>query len=144
MSKPVFWLKRTYIAMRNAFDDELKQYNLSTSQFEILGYLYQTQGWEQKKLQKCSGVRAATLTGLLDKLEERDLLARLPAADDARAKIVKLTPEGEQLASQLIDVMHQFEGHILAGFSSAERELLVDWLQRIAYNLGDEGRAGCE
>ena len=144
MSKPVFWLKRTYITMRNAFDDELKSYNLSTSQFEILGYLYQTEGWEQKKLQKCSGVRAATLTGLLDKLEERGLLSRYPADDDARAKIVKLTPAGDQLASQLINVMHQFEDRVFAGFSPAERELLVDWLQRIAHNLGDDGRAGCE
>ena len=144
MSKPVFWLKRTYIAMRNSFDDELSDYNLSTSQFEILGYLYQTEGWEQKRLQKCSGVRAATLTGLLDKLEKRGLLARIPADYDARAKVVKLTPEGEQIFSQLIDVMHQFEDRILAGFSPAERELLVDWLQRMAQNLGDEGRAGCE
>lgn len=144
MSRPVFWLKRTYITMRNSFDDELSVHNLSTSQFEILGYLYQTEGWEQKKLQKCSGVRAATLTGLLDKLEERGLLARVPAEYDARAKIVKLTPSGEQLASQLIDVMHQFENRILAGFSAAERELLIDWLQRMAQNLGDEGREGCE
>jgi len=144
MSKPVFWMKRSYIVMRNAFDDELSEYNLSTSQFEILGYLYHSDGLEQKQLQHCSGVRAATLTGLLDKLEERGYLLREPAVHDARAKIVKMTPYGEEQFAQLFDIMHQFEDRMMAGFSPAERGLLVDWLQRMAKNLGDAGREGCE
>ena len=144
MSKPVFWLKRTYITMRNAFDDELSDTNLSTSQFEILGYLYHTEGMEQKQLQRCSGVRAATLTGLLDKLEDRQLISREATLPDGRAKSVRLTAQGESLFAQLFDVMHQFEDRMLAGFSAAERGLLVDWLQRMATNLGDKGREGCE
>lgn len=144
MSKPVFWLKRTYITMRNSLDNELSEHNLSTSQFEILGYLYQTEGWEQKRLQKCSGVRAATLTGLLDKLESRGLVTRETSDYDARVKIIKLTSQGNDLISLLVEVMHQFEGRLLAGFSPAERGLLLDWLQRMATNLGDTGREGCE
>lgn len=143
MSKPVFWLKRTYITMRNAFDEQLSDYNLSTSQFEILGYLYHNEGMEQKQLQKCTGVRAATLTGLLDKLEQRGLVAREAADYDARAKIVKMTPQGNTFFAQLFDVMHQFEDRMMAGFSPAERSLFVDWSQRIAKNLGDSGREGC-
>ena len=144
MSKPVFWLKRTYITMRNAFDEELNDYNLSTSQFEILGYLYHNEGMEQKQLQNCTGVRAATLTGLLDKLEKRGLVTRETADYDARAKIVKMTPQGETFFAQLFDVMHQFEDRMMAGFSPAERSLFVDWAQRIAKNLGDARREGCE
>ncbi len=144
MSKSVFWLKRTYITMRNAFDEELSDYNLSTSQFEILGYLYHSAGMEQKQLQQCTGVRAATLTGLLDKLEARGLVVREAADHDARAKIVKMTPPGKTYFTQLFDVMHQFEERMMAGFSPAERSLFVDWSQRIAKNLGDSGREGCE
>ena len=144
MSKPVLWMKRSYIVMRNAFDNELSDYSLSTSQFEILGYLYYSEGLEQKQLQHCSGVRAATLTGLLDKLETRGYLVREPAAHDARVKIVKMTPYGEAQFSQLFNIMHQFEDRMMAGFSPAERSLLVDWLQRMARNLGDIGPEGCE
>ncbi len=144
MSKSVFWLKRTYITMRNAFDEELSDYNLSTSQFEILGYLYHNAGMEQKQLQHCTGVRAATLTGLLDKLEARGLVTREASDHDARAKIVKMTPQGKTFFTQLFDVMHQFEDRMMAGFLPAERSLFVDWSQRIAKNLGDSGREGCE
>ncbi len=144
MSKSVFWLKRTYITMRNAFDEELSDYNLSTSQFEILGYLYHSDGMEQKQLQICTGVRAATLTGLLDKLEDRGLIIREVADYDARAKIVRMTPQGDAFFAQLFDVMHQFEDRMMAGFSPAERSLFVDWLQRMGTNLGDTGREGCE
>jgi DNA-binding MarR family transcriptional regulator len=143
MSKPVFWLKRTYIIMRNAFDEELSEYNLSTAQFEILGYLYHSEGMEQKRLQQCSGVTAATLTGLLDKLENRGFVKRISDYQDGRAKIVIMTPEGDAFFSQLIGIMHQFEDRMLAGFSGAERALQTDWLQRIAKNLGDSGRDGC-
>ena len=144
MSKPVFWLKRTYMCMRNAFDEELSEFNLTTSQFEILGYLYQTDGLEQKQLQICTGVRAATLTGILDKLETRDLISRIPSDEDGRAKIVRMRPEGAALFAQLFDTMHRFEDKMLLGFSIAERALLTDWLERVAANLGDEGRLGCE
>ena len=102
MSKPILWLKRTYITMRNALDDELSDYNLTTSQLEILGYLSQFDGMEQKHLQHCSGIRSATLTGLLDKLEQRGYVVRQSSLEDGRAKMVLLTDEAKQVFGQLI------------------------------------------
>lgn len=144
MSKPILWLKRTYITMRNALDDELSDYNLTTSQLEILGYLYQFDGMEQKQLQHCSGIRSATLTGLLDKLERRGYVVRQSSTEDGRAKIVRLTDEAKQVFGELMNVMHDVEERMMQGFSSAEQAVLVDWMQRIATNLGDTGRGDCE
>jgi DNA-binding MarR family transcriptional regulator len=136
MSKPVRYLKRTYLLMRKSLDERLSAYQLTTSQFEILGYLYAEPPVEQQLLQQRSGVTSATLTGLLDKLEQRGYIVRALSAADGRAKVVALTPAGNELFAQLIDVFHEFEQAMLKGFSLSERALFTDWLQRIALNLG--------
>jgi len=144
MSKPVLNLKRTYIQMRKMLDDRLSEYNLTTSQFEVLGHVSHAGEMEQQQLQRCSGITSATLTGILDRLEERNLLERKPGMTDGRAKIVAITPAGGELATKLVDLMHQFEDDMLTGFSTAERALLADWLQRIAENLGDTTFGECD
>jgi DNA-binding MarR family transcriptional regulator len=136
MSKPVRYLKRTYLLMRKALDERLSAYHLTTSQFEILGYLYAEPPVEQHYLQQRSGVTSATLTGLLDKLEQRGYIVRTLSAADGRAKVVALTPAGNELFAQLLDVFEEFEQAMLKGFSPSERALFTDWLQRIALNLG--------
>jgi DNA-binding MarR family transcriptional regulator len=138
MSKSVLFLKRTYIVMRKQLDMRLSEHHLTTSQFEVLGYLYTTQGMEQQQLQHCSGITSATLTGILDKLESRKYITRKASDADGRAKVVVLTKQGYDLFVQLIDLIHNFENDMLKGFSQAERALLADWLQRIANNLGDD------
>ncbi len=144
MSRPILNFKRIYILIRKSFDERLSEYNLTTSQFEILGYLYNTDGMEQQKLQHCTGITPATLTGLLDKLENRNYIIRQASIDDARAKNVILTPAGYDICTQLIDIMHHFENDVFQGFSTAERALLGDWLERIADNLGDTEYGHCD
>jgi DNA-binding MarR family transcriptional regulator len=144
MSRTVLNIKRIYILMRKALDERLSPYHLTTSQFEILGYLYSTKSLEQQKLQHCTGITPATLTGLLEKLEQREYITRQQSAEDTRAKTVTLTSAGYELFTELIDVMHHFENDMLDKFSGAERALLADWLQRMATNLGDTEYGHCD
>ncbi|MBH5316236.1 MarR family transcriptional regulator [Paenibacillus sp. GSMTC-2017] len=145
MSQSVFFLKRTYIMMRKQLDVRLSEYNLTTSQLEVLGYLYKIpHGLEQVQLQQYSGITSATLTGILDKMEKRQYISREISHSDGRIKVVVLTEHGFQIFARLIDLMEQFENDMLNGFSKAERALLADWLQRIAKNMGDDWIYGSE
>lgn len=138
MSQSILYLKRTYIIMRKELDVRLSKYNLTTSQFEVLGYLYKSGGMEQQKLQHNSGITSATLTGILDKMEDRAFVSRKPSHTDGRANAVTLTEQGYEVFTQLIELIHEFENEMLKGFSQAERDLLGQWLQRISKNLGDK------
>ncbi|HYF64411.1 MAG TPA: MarR family transcriptional regulator [Herpetosiphonaceae bacterium] len=139
MSKPVRYLKLAYLLMRKALDERLSAYGLTTSQCEILGYLYAEPPVEQQRLQRRSGVTSATLTGILDTLQGRGYLVRTPSESDGRANLVALTTAGSELFARIIDVFHDFEQELLNGFSESERLLLADWLERIARNLGYRG-----
>ena len=123
--------------MRKELDVRLSKFNLTTSQFEVLGYLAQSGGLEQQKLQHHSGITSATLTGILDKLEERSYILRKPSPTDGRANFVTLTKQGNEVFAQLVDLILEFENDMLQGFTQAERDLLGQWLQRVAKNLGD-------
>lgn len=52
-------------------------------------------------LSRVFGHKAATLTGLLDRLETRGLLERAPNPDDRRSWLVRTTPKGRGIVRKL-------------------------------------------
>jgi DNA-binding MarR family transcriptional regulator len=53
-------------------------------------------------------IRHHSCVGLIDRMEAMDLVQRLPSPDDARKVLVRLTPAGRQMLTQLTDA-HQRE-----------------------------------
>jgi DNA-binding MarR family transcriptional regulator len=58
------------------------------------------------------GLKKSTMTSLLDRLEERGLLARHPHPDDGRSFLVELTAEGRRLAEQVQEPVDDLERSI--------------------------------
>jgi DNA-binding MarR family transcriptional regulator len=52
-------------------------------------------------LQTATGQRPSTLTGVIDRLERRGLLARAVNARDRRSFVLELTPAGEEAAARI-------------------------------------------
>jgi DNA-binding MarR family transcriptional regulator len=48
---------------------------------------------------------ASNVTGLVDRLEARGLVRRLPSANDRRVKVLQLTPAGARLRARLLKEM---------------------------------------
>jgi DNA-binding MarR family transcriptional regulator len=59
------------------------------------------------------GGRPTTLTGILDRLEQRALLAREPHPRDRRTVVVRLTPAGAEAATRVLDAMTALERRAL-------------------------------
>ncbi len=136
LDSPLFWLRRAVLAMRKAIDEELHSHDLSGAQFEVLRHLWQQDQQEQRTLQERLGVTPPTLTGIIDCLVERDLVARQASAEDARVKVLSLTSAGQSIEGELGAAMERVQERLLAGFSPSEAALLKDWLRRIAANMG--------
>lgn len=64
-------------------------------------------------------VTRATTTGLLDTLERRQLVQRLPSAGDGRSRPVALTDEGRRIVDRLVPAMHRFERELMTALSEA-------------------------
>jgi DNA-binding MarR family transcriptional regulator len=138
MRATIFALKRADQATRNAMDEGLAPYGLTSAQLDILLFLDLNGEVAQRDLQAALGVTSATLTRIIDGMEAHGFVARRPSEADARVKCVSATPKG----CAVLDELHakeeeSFLARFAAGFAPDELRLLTSWLNRIAANMGD-------
>ena len=81
-------------------------------------------------------VTRATVTGLLDSLERRGYVRRLPHATDRRSLLVELTDEGASTVQQVRTIIHANETAWMSGFSDTELRRYIDFLHRIQDAVG--------
>ncbi|WP_405816299.1 MarR family transcriptional regulator [Streptomyces sp. NBC_01390] len=72
----------------------------------------------------------SNVTGIVDRLESRDLVERRPDPSDRRVKLAACTDEGRRVARSLRDSL-DFARQPLAGLSEEERVLLRGLLVRM-------------
>jgi MarR family transcriptional regulator, organic hydroperoxide resistance regulator len=86
---------------------------------------------------------SSNVTGIIDRLEARGLVARRPSPDDRRVKHVVLTPAGRRLRARLLDrVGRPSEG--LERLSAEEQRQLRDLLRRMLadHTAPESGESG--
>lgn len=80
-------------------------------------------------------VTRGTVTGLLDSLEKKGLIKRLPDTGDRRMLRIQITPKGAQLLDQITPDLHRHEASMLKHLSATEKETVVLLLTKAAEGL---------
>lgn len=144
MDCPLFWLRRSYHAGKQRVDAALADYDLTTTQLELLLQVKQATQIEQRQLQQRMGVRSATLAGVIDRLLVHGFIEQHASDCDARVKYITLTPCGLGVCESVADIHAKVSATLFAGFTPAELALLNQWLQRVVSN-GEIGEftTGC-
>src|SRR4051812_2472254 len=83
--------------------------------------------------------KSATMTSRLDKLEQADLVRRLPDPADRRALLVELTAAGRELVERVMASLLQIRSDQLHALSAAERRQLVELLRKLSLVLENRG-----
>ena len=113
------------------------QWHLSPSQFNVLNLLYhESQGLSQSDLSRELITHRSNVSGLVDRLESRGLVARKERATDRRAWRVVLTADGRALVTTILPVYHQVAEEVWGEFAPDRAASLIDDLRHL------EGRAG--
>ena len=84
----------------------------------------------QQGLADALSLDPSNVVGLLNELEERDLIARRRDRADRRRHIVELSASGEGELAVAYARLSRVEDDLLGGLSAAERATLYDLLQR--------------
>jgi DNA-binding MarR family transcriptional regulator len=106
--------------------------NLSTSQLLVLDLLAINSPQTVGSIADRVGLAQATVSGVLDRLEERGLIARQRGDSDRRQIMVHLTDSGRSLQEQAPTAL---QTRFLANFSSLqdwEKTAILSALQRLA------------
>lgn len=93
-------LVRAYQAFTNYSDAHVRTFGLTPSQFDVISTLGNTPGMSMNKLAEKTLVTKGTLTGIIDRLEQKGLVRREVPSDNRRSFTVVLTPAGEWVFEQ--------------------------------------------
>jgi len=91
-------------------------------------------------LARRTGLHPATMTGILDRLEQRRWIARDRDPSDRRAVVVRANRTRNAEIMRLYSGMNTSMDRICAGYGEPELELLADFLRRTA----DAGRSATD
>jgi DNA-binding MarR family transcriptional regulator len=83
-------------------------------------------------------ISRATITGLLDSLEQRGYVRRMPHSSDRRMLLIEPTESGRNVAHAFRLVVHKQQKEWMAALSESEQGQLVDTLHRLQSALAGE------
>ena len=86
-----------YQAFSRLDSDGLRQYKLTQPQADVVFTLGNTEGLTFKEIGEMTLITKGTLTGVIDRLEQKSLVKRAQGRDDRRCTKVVLTKKGVQL-----------------------------------------------
>ena len=85
----------------------------------------------QNELGRQSGMKPATVHGVIQRLQKRGLVATAPSPDDQSRHLVSLTQSGRAMALTLADHSRRAAEKTLSPLNEAEQQELADYLRRI-------------
>jgi MarR family transcriptional regulator for hemolysin len=121
--------------LRTYADHKASQFGITRAQWVVLVRLDRFEGLKQAELAEMLDLQPITLTRLLDRLAECDLIERRPDPNDRRAKLLFLTPKAKPLLEQLGDLGEELMTTALAGLEREHIEMMVAKLAIVKENL---------
>jgi len=125
-------------AYRGLSDSLMDQITLHRSQAMVLCKLFVQDGMTQTEIGQQLAVQGATITDMLQRMEEGGLVSRRRDADDNRLVRVYLSEAGREKERFIAEQFLKLEGAVFAGFSEEERVLLRQLLNRTLENINRE------
>lgn len=108
-------------AWRRAIDQELASLNLTDATWRPLIHLHQVDApIRQKDLAANLGLDGSSVVRLLDILSADGLVERTDDPQDRRAKLLRLTPAGTELAARVYVRIQAFEQRLLRGVQDSD------------------------
>ena len=123
--------------LNDAYDVRMKPLGLTRSQWRVVAYVSRTPGITQTQLAENVELSRMAITGLLDRMQAKGLIARRAASDDRRIKTVHLTRKSKALVSRMNETAAEVLEGIFAGLSATEKARLRKILDTVKGNAAD-------
>jgi DNA-binding MarR family transcriptional regulator len=116
----VLALQRTTHHTLHALSGALADLNLNAAEINALANLGEGGTLNVRQLSERTGTRASTLTGVLDRLENRGYLSRELDPGDRRSFRLPLTETGQAVATRVLAAVADLERGALARVSATQ------------------------
>jgi len=123
------------------FLDECGAFELTPLQFAVLDSLRANGPQDQVTLGGAIALDRTTISVVIRKLEQRELVRREKSAQDMRAKIVTITASGKDLADAALRAVQSAQQRIVAPLDDTETRQLLQLLTKLAQGNNSLSRA---
>lgn len=123
--------RRAALAIIELFLERMAVYDLRPVDFSVLSLITHNPGITSRQLCATLGILAPNLVAMVNALEKRGLITRLPHPHDGRAMGLHLTAGGEDTMRLAEKTAAQLEIEKTGRLSPAERKTLMQLLKKI-------------
>lgn len=113
-----FLLNRVGALMELSFTPDLKRAGLTLDMWRVLMVLHFNGPMTLVDLSRTTGVKTPTLSRLVGRMEERDLVSRRRSTEDTRTVDLRLKPAGETMFRELWPVAADLQEAVIGSFSA--------------------------
>ena len=139
------WLGKTMKMIDNLIQDLFYEQNISLTktQWVLLKKLHEKDGVAQQELAFLTGRDKTSLTRLVNTMEKKNLVARIPSKSDKRINHVFLTKNGESLFKESLPIIEKFITALQENISEEEINLTIAVIKKVQENLISKSIKGC-
>jgi MarR family transcriptional regulator for hemolysin len=130
-----FLLHEVARLLRKRFEQNARDSGLTRSQWQVLTYLAQNEGINQRGLAELLEIEPITLGRILDKLETLGLIERRPHPTDRRTWLLHLVEAARPKLIQIHELGDVTHREALAGVSEDDGQCLLKTLEAMKANL---------
>lgn len=118
--------------------EQLKSYGLTLGQPKVLDYLKDHDGANQKEIAAACHIEAGSLTSVLNRMEDQNMVERRILNGNRRSFHVFLTKNGRRLQQIVEQKFHEIEAVALAGISEEDLNFFLKTFQKVQDNLSSQ------
>ncbi len=131
-------LVEAYLAFYRVGNRHIQSLGLTPAQFDVIAELEGTEGLTCAELSQHTLTTKGTLTGVLDRLEQKELIQRGVVGGDRRATRVQLTSKGQVLFEQVFPVHADYmRPFFVRALDEPEVQVAKQLLRRIRDSFND-------
>lgn len=114
-----------------------KDYGVSIPQVLCLSYLHESPNYQstQGEIKNFLSLNSSTVSGIINRLEKKGLLARLPKSGDKRVVNIALTSAGDILLSTIPSLLHEQLSEKLQKLDDSEIKKVEESLDTLVHLL---------
>ena len=127
-----FLLTTAQHAVFQRLSARLAIYDITPAHYGVLSCLWEKEFVTPKQISESLCLDTSTISGVLDRMQKKDLISRLTDSEDRRSVQVTITDKGRELKEPVQQIIEEVNREIMQIFSEEDQEKLKDALWKIA------------
>ena len=120
-------------AIERILNKELAEYDITYTQATVIGYLkhHPEQDICQKDIEINLGLTHPTVSSILSRMEEKNMIETRNMASDRRYKYIDLTEKAMNISDEMHTVIQRITAELFAGVSKEEQQVFSNVLKTL-------------